>query len=100
MDNTPISKDTESILFGPIEKLSNGNNYVFFVSLVLLLTGIMFALAFVSPTKTVNGETVVNSTGLRILEALGIALLTIGVISVILLIYLPSLKSIATEGTR
>lgn len=94
MDNTPISKDTESILFGPIEKLSNGNNYVFFVSLVLLLTGIMFALAFVSPTKTVNGETVVNSTGLRILEALGIALLTIGVISVILLIYLPSLKSI------
>ena len=97
MDNTPtpgISQDTESILFGPIEKLSSGNNYVFFASLVLILTGIMFALAFVSPTKTVNGETVPNSTGIRILEALGIALLTIGVISIVLLIYLPSLKSV------
>jgi len=97
MDNTPtpgISKDTESILFGPIEKLSTGNNYVFFATIVLFLTGIMFALAFVSPTKTVNGETVPNSTGLRILEALGIALLTIGVVSIVLLLYLPSLKSV------
>lgn len=97
MDNTPtpgISKDTESILFGPIEKLSTGNNYVFFATIVLFLTGIMFALAFVSPTKTVNGETVPNSTGLRILEALGIALLTIGVVSIILLLYLPSMKSV------
>ena len=97
MDKTltpEISKDTESILFGPIEKLSNGNNYVFFVTLVLFLTGIMFALAFVSPTKVVNGEKVANSTGLRVLEGLGIALLTIGIVFMVLLLYVPSLKSV------
>jgi len=94
MDNKQPTDTSESILFGPIEKLSNGNNYVFFASLVLVLTGIMISIAFVSPTKSVNGETVANSTGLRILEAMGIALLTIGVVSIVLLLYLPSLKSV------
>lgn len=94
MDNKQPLDTSESILFGPIEKLSNGNNYVFFASLVLILTGIMFAIAFVSPTKTVNGETHSNSTGLRVLEALGILLLTISVVSIVLLLYLPSLKSV------
>jgi hypothetical protein len=94
MDNKQPIDTSESILFGPIEKLSNGNNYVFFASLVLVLTGIMISIAFVSPTKSVNGETVANSTGLRVLEAMGIALLTIGVVSIVLLLYLPSLKSV------
>ena len=94
MDNKQPIDTSESILFGPIEKLSNGNNYVFFASLVLILTGIMLAIAFVNPTNTVNGDTVANSTGLRILEALGILLLTIGVVSIVLLLYLPSLKSV------
>ena len=94
MDNKQPTDTSESILFGPIEKLSNGNNYVFFASLVLVLTGIMISIAFVSPTKSVNGETVANSTGLRILEAMGIALLIIGVVSIVLLLYLPSLKSV------
>ena len=94
MDNKQPIDTSESILFGPIEKLSNGNNYVFFASIVLVLTGIMISIAFVSPTKSVNGETVANPIGLRILEALGIALLTIGVVCMVLLLYLPSLKSI------
>ena len=38
--------------------------------------------------------TVPNTTGLRVLEALGIALLTIGVVCIVLLLYLPSLKSV------
>jgi hypothetical protein len=94
MDNKQPLDTSESILFGPIEKLSNGNNYVFFASLVMILTGIMLTIAFVSPTNTVNGDTVANSTGLRILEALGILLLTISVVSIVLLLYLPSLKSV------
>jgi hypothetical protein len=94
MDTPTPDTTSESILFGPIEKLSNGNTYVFFAVLVLIFTGLMFSLAFVSTTDVVNGETVSSPTGIRVLEAIGIALLAVAVISVVLLLYLPSLKSV------
>jgi small-conductance mechanosensitive channel len=94
MDTSTPDTTSESILFGPIEKLSNGNTYVFFAVLVLIFTVLMMSLAFVSTTETVNGETGPSPTGIRVLEGIGIAILTIAVISVVLLLYLPSLKSV------
>jgi hypothetical protein len=94
MDTPTPDTTSESILFGPIEKLSNGNTYVFFAVLVLIFTGLMISLAFVSTTDTVNGETIPSPTGIRVLEAIGIALLTIAVVSVVLLLYIPTLKSV------
>lgn len=94
MDTSTPDTTSESILFGPIEKLSNGNTYVFFAVLVLVFTAIMISLAFVSTTDTVNGDTVPSPTGIRVLEAIGIALLTVTIISVVLMLYLPALKSV------
>ena len=94
MDTSTPDTTSESILFGPIEKLSNGNNYVFFAVLVLIFTVVMILLAFVKTTTSVNGETEPSPTGLRVLEGIGIAILTVAVISVVLLLYLPSLKSV------
>ena len=93
MDNTP-TPNTESILFGPIEKLSSDNIYMFFALVVIILTTIMLSLTFTNTTKIINDKSVPSPTGIRVLESIGIILVAMTLVVIVLLLYIPSLKSV------
>jgi len=93
MDNTP-TPNTESILFGPIEKLSSDNIYMFFALVVIILTAIMLSLTFTNTTKIINDKSVPSPTGIRVLESIGIILVAMTLVVIVLLLYIPSLKSV------
>jgi hypothetical protein len=93
MDNTPTS-DTESILVRPIEKLSTDNIYMFFVVIVFILTIILLMLTFTKTTTTTfNNKTLPYPLGIKILEWIGMSLFIMSMVTCIMLLYVPSLKS-------
>jgi hypothetical protein len=98
MDTSPSSMNTstgtDSILNSPIGKLSDGTPYVLFGSLVLVLTIIMIILAFANPTSLLNNKSVASPAIIKVLENIGLVLMFVTITTLVLLLYVPSMKMI------
>lgn len=98
MDTSPSSMNTptgtDSILNNPIGKLSDGTPYVLFGSIVFVLTIIMIILAFTNPTTLLNSKSVTSPISIKILENIGLVLMFVTITVLVLLLYVPSMKSV------
>jgi hypothetical protein len=90
MNNNP----EDTILVRPIGKLSDGNAYVFFGTITIILTAMAMILTFTSPSWKVGNETVLSPLAISILEYMGLFILFVILCVLIILLYVPSMSSI------